>query len=386
MSAPDISEEERAAVAAVLNTPVLSMGEHTKAFEDAISEYSGAKHAIAVSSGTAGLHLCVRAAGIEDGDLVLTSPFSFVSSSNVLLYERAVPIFVDVSKPSGNIDVDLLAKAAADISSGGTRAEAWLPRKGTKKDAKLKAILAVDIFGQPADYEKIKAVAEEYDLKVIEDSCEAIGAQYRGRSSGLLGDTGVFAFYPNKQMTTGEGGVIVTDDDEAAALMRSLRNQGRGPGDTWLQHQHLGYNYRLTELSAVLGRAQLKRLDSFLEKRAQVADWYSQCLEDVAGLTLPEVEANTSRMSWFLYVVQVDEGIDRNLLIASLDEDGIPSRPYFAPIHLQPFMRERFAYEEGDFPISEEFGRRGLALPFSSIMTEKEVALVCESLKKIMAN
>ena len=386
MSAPDISEQEREAVAAVLKTPVLSMGEQGKAFEAAIRSYSGAKHAIAVSSGTAGLHLCVRAAGIQSGDLVLTTPFSFVTSSNVLLYEQAVPVFVDAAKPSGNIDVAQLAQAAEDIAKGGQAAEKWLPRKGIEKGAKLKAILAVDIFGQPANYEGIQKVAKAYNLTIIEDSCEAIGAQYRGQNAGRLGESGVFAFYPNKQMTTGEGGVIITDDDEAADFMRALRNQGRSPGDTWLQHTHLGYNYRMTELSAVLGRVQIERLDGFLAQRAQVADWYTERLEGLKALTLPSVEKDTTRMSWFLYVVQMAAELDRNQVMEKLGEAGIPSRPYFTPIHLQPFMRERFGYEAGDFPVTEDLGQRGLALPFSSIMTEDQVELVCHELNKILGN
>ena len=384
MSAPDLSDLEREAVAEVLKTPILSMGAQTEAFEEAVCEFSGAKQAIAVASGTAGLHLCVRAADIGPGDLVLTTPFSFVASSNVLLYERATPVFVDVSAPSGNIDVELLAQAAEDLAQGGKAAQRWLPRKGAKA-GKLKAILAVDVFGQPADYDGIRQVAEKHGLKVIEDSCEAIGAEYRGEPAGLLGDMGVFAFYPNKQMTTGEGGVIVTDDEAAASFMRALRNQGRSPGDTWLQHTHLGYNYRLTELSAVLGRVQLARLEDFLQRRAQVAAWYAERLEGGEGVQLPQVEASTTRMSWFLYVVRMAEDIDRDEVIGELAEARIPSRPYFTPIHLQPFMREQFGYRQGDFPVAEDLGRRGLALPFSSVMEEGEVEMVCEALKGILA-
>lgn len=386
MSAPDLSERERQAVADVLKTPVLSMGKQGKAFEAAVSRYSGAKHAIAVSSGTAGLHLCVRAAGIEAGDLVLTTPFSFVASSNVLLYEQAVPVFVDAAKPSGNIDVAQLAEAAEDIVNGGDAAAKWLPRKGVKKGAKLKAILAVDVFGQPANYEAIQKVAQAYNLTIIEDSCEAIGAQYRGQNAGRLGQSGVFAFYPNKQMTTGEGGVVVTDDDEAADYMRALRNQGRNSGDQWLQHTHLGYNYRMTELSAALGRVQIDRLDGFLEQRAQVAAWYTQRLEGIEGLVMPSIEKDTTRMSWFLYVIQTAPELDRNQIMEKLEAVGIPSRPYFTPIHFQPFMRERFGYQEGDYPVTEDLGQRGLALPFSSIMTEDQVDLVCHELKKILGN
>lgn len=384
MSSPDLSDRERQAVADVLNTPILSMGEQTRAFEQAIRRYSGSAHAIAVSSGTAGLHLCVRAAGIEQGDLVLTTPFSFVASSNVLLYEKAVPVFVDVDAASGNIDVEKLAQAADDLMKAGKDAKRWLPRRGVASSGKLKAILPVDVFGQPANFAAIQELAEKYELSVIEDSCEAIGAHYEGRMAGRLGNSAVFAFYPNKQMTTGEGGVIITDDAEAADFMRSLRNQGRAVGDTWLEHKHLGYNYRMTELSAVLGRIQLSRLDELLEKREQVAAWYTQRLSSIEGVEAPTVETSTTRMSWFLYVVRLAEGIQRDQVIRQLEQKGIPSRAYFSPIHLQPYMRQLFGYQEGDFPVTEDLGRRSLALPFSSIMTEAEVDLVCKELIQLL--
>jgi dTDP-4-amino-4,6-dideoxygalactose transaminase len=384
MSAPDISDIERDAVADVLRTPVLSMGKQTEAFEDAVRQYSGAKHAIAVSSGTAGLHLCVRAANIGAPDLVLTSPYSFIASSNVLLYEHAVPIFVDVEKSSGNLDVGQLAEAVKQLSKGLESGKKWLPRKGYSADSRLRGILAVDIFGQAADFETIRELGNEYGLAIIEDSCEAIGAEYQGHKAGVLGDSGVFAFYPNKQMTTGEGGVVVTNDDAMAAMMRSLRNQGRGPGDAWLQHKYLGYNYRMTELSAVLGRVQIERLDGFLEQRAKVAGWYAERLADLDVLELPQLDAKTTRMSWFLYVVRIAQGIDRDNVINALDEAGIPSRAYFTPIHLQPFMVEKFDYRIGDFPVTEDLGSRSLALPFSSVMTEDQVDLVCSELKEIL--
>jgi dTDP-4-amino-4,6-dideoxygalactose transaminase len=384
LSSPDLNEAERQAVDAVLKTPVLSGGEQTAAFEAAVKHYCGSRHAIAVNSGTAGLHLCVRAAGIGAGDLVLTTPFSFVASSNVLLYENAVPVFVDAEPGGGNIDVQQLAQAAADLVEGGKAAERWLPRAGASAGAKLKAILAVDVFGQPADFDALRKIASQLGLKLIEDSCEAIGAQYKGQPAGRLGDHGVFAFYPNKQMTTGEGGVIVTDEDEAADLMRALRNQGRAPGDTWLEHTHLGYNYRLTEMSAALGRVQIERLEELLAKREQVAAWYSERLAVLERVEAPALLPSTTRMSWFVYVVRLAPGIDRDGLIAALESEGIPSRPYFAPIHLQPFMRARFGYQAGDFPVTEDLGRRGLALPFSSVMEEGQVDMVCEALGKVL--
>jgi len=221
-------------------------------------------------------------------------------------------------------------------------------------------------------------------LKVIEDSCEALGGEYKGRQAGTLGDYGVFAFYPNKQITVGEGGMIVSDDDKAADLMRSLRNQGRAVGDTWLQHTRLGYNYRLDEMSAALGITQMSRLDELLAKREQVAAWYEARLSEVQGVEIPIVESYTTRMSWFVYVVRFDPKIDRDAVASSLGEKGIPARPYFLPIHLQPYMAERFGWREGDFPVTEDLGRRGLALPFSGVMTEEQVEYVCEAVREVL--
>jgi dTDP-4-amino-4,6-dideoxygalactose transaminase len=230
----------------------------------------------------------------------------------------------------------------------------------------------------------INAVAEEHGLSVIEDSCEALGAEYKGRQAGTLGDYGVFAFYPNKQITVGEGGMIVTDDDEAADFMRSLRNQGRAVGDTWLQHTRLGYNYRLDEMSAAMGITQMHRLDELLAKREQVAAWYEARLSEIPGVEVPIVEPYTTRMSWFVYVVRFDPEIDRDALASRLGEKGVPARPYFLPIHLQPYMAERFGWREGDFPVTEDLGRRGLALPFSGVMTEAQVEYVCASLREVL--
>ncbi len=385
MSSPDLSDAERRAVLEVLQTPVLSMGERIRRFEAAFRDLTGARHAIAVSSGTAGLHLCVRAAGIGAGDAVITTPFSFVASTNVLLFEGAIPVFVDVDPRTGNIAPHLVAEAARDLAQGGAAARKWLPRAlRRRRTPPLRAILPVDVFGQVADMDPIRAVAREHGLKVIEDSCEALGAEYKGRPAGTLGDYGVFAFYPNKQITTGEGGVVITDDDEAADFMRALRNQGRAPGDTWLQHTHLGYNYRLDEMSAALGAVQMSRLEALLRKRDQVAAWYEARLRDVPGVETPFVEPETTRMSWFVYVVRLDPALDRDEVARRLRERGVPSRPYFVPIHLQPYMVERFGYREGDFPITEDLGRRSLALPFSGVMSEAQVEYVSQALREVL--
>ena len=382
MSSPDLTEAEREAVAAVMRTTSLSLGREIGLFEDTFRLRLGCKHAIGVNSGTAGLHLCVRAAGIGAGDLVITTAFSFVASANVLLFEQAIPVFVDVDPLTGNIDPALVQQAAADLSAGGAAARRWLPPAGAKKPGPLKAILPVDVFGQPADMDPIRATADQFGLRVIEDSCEALGGEYQGRAAGMLGDMGVFAFYPNKQITTGEGGLIVTNDDRAADLMRAMRNQGRAPGDTWLQHTYLGYNYRMDEMSAALGRVQMGRLDEMLARREQVAGWYSQRLAEISGVQPPQVAPQTTRMSWFVYVVRFAPELDRDLIARRLEQDGIPARPYFLPIHLQPYMVERFGYRPGWLPVTEDLGQRGLSLPFSSVMSEAQVETVCQAVAR----
>ncbi len=401
MSSPDLTDSERQvvrsamqnagvpepdlqAVLKILEGPSLSMGPKVPEFERLFCEYTGARHAIAVNSGTAGLHLCVRAAGIGAGDYVITTPFSFVASTNVLLFENAVPVFVDVDVRTGNINPELVAAAARDLAAGDEKdRRRWLPRKGAgaKHASPLRALLPVDVFGQPADMDAINAIAKEFNLKVIEDSCEALGSEYKRRKAGRMGNYGVFAFYPNKQITTGEGGIVITDNGQAADLMRALRNQGRAPGDTWLQHTHLGYNYRLDEMSAALGIAQMARIEELLRKREQVAAWYDERLAEIPGVEMYLIEPDTTRMSWFVYVVKFAKGIDRDALAARLERRGIPVRPYFLPIHLQPYMVERFGYRAGDFPVTEDLGKRGLALPFSSVMSEGMVEQVCRMVR-----
>ena len=381
-----LPEDDLASVMKVLEGPNLSMGPQIGRFEKCFCDYTGAKHAIGVTSGTAGLHLCVRAAGIQEGDLVLTTPFSFISSTNVILFEHAIPVFVDADVRTGNIDIPSLAEAVRDLAAGGKKARKWLPRKGVRARhaSPLRAILPVDVFGQPPDMDAIRSMADEFGLAVIEDSCEALGSEYKGRKAGRLGDTGVYAFYPNKQITTGEGGIIVTDDEKAASFMRALRNQGRAPGDTWLQHTYMGYNYRMDEMSAALGVAQMQRIEELLLKREQVAKWYDERLAETPGVELYAIEPTTTRMSWFVYVVKFAKGIERDRVAQGLEAAGIPVRPYFAPIHLQPYMVERFGYRPGDFPVTEDLGMRGLAIPFSSVMTEKMVEQVCQAVRGVL--
>jgi perosamine synthetase len=384
MSCPDLTDLERQAVLDVFSTNYLSMGSRILAFEEAFRKYTGLKHAIGVSSGTSGLHLCVRASGISTGDLVLTTPFSFVASTNVILYEQAVPIYVDVQADTGNIDPGLAQQAAQDLAEGGSRAERWMPRKGWKDGAAFKALLPADIFGQPCDLDGMRAIATAHRVALIEDACEALGSEYRGARVGTQGDMAVYAFYPNKQITTGEGGMIVTNDDQAAAMMQAMRNQGRAPGDTWLQHTYLGYNYRLNEFNAALGTVQMSRLEELLANREQVAAWYDRHLAGISGVSRPRILPETTRMSWFVFIIWLEDEKTRDRVARELENRGIPVRPYFTPIHLQPYMVERFGYQKGDFPNTENLGERGLALPFSGKMTEEMVAEVCNHLRAIL--
>lgn len=387
MSSPDLKQDDIDAVLEVLQTRYLSRGSRVKAFEKAVASYVGCEYAVAVSSGTSALHLAVKAAGIEEGELVITTPFSFIASTNCLLYERAVPVFVDVDPSTMNIDPGLVRQAAADLREGGLAAKSWLPRSCRSRDfppGKLKAVLAVDIFGQPADMDALRDVTDQHDLVLIEDSIEALGAEYKGRKAGTLGDVGAFAFYPNKQMTSGEGGILVTDRSDWAALYRSLRNQGRNHRDDYLIHERLGYNYRLNEMSAALALSQLDRLENLLAKRQQVVEWYDQYLSGVRDINQLQIAPETSQMSWFLYLIQLKSRQQRERLLWELKKKDIPSRPYFAPIHLQPFYARRFGFQRGDYPAVEKAGDTCLALPFSGVMTEEEVAYVSQAVISIL--
>ncbi|MBI4320352.1 MAG: DegT/DnrJ/EryC1/StrS family aminotransferase [Chloroflexi bacterium] len=359
LSAPDITDRERELVLQVLNSPTLSIGPFIERFEHMIAQYTGRRHGVAVANGTCGLHLCMKAAGIEEGDEVITTPFSFVASANCILYERARPAFVDIDPNTLNMDP---ARVQENIG----------PR--------TKAILPVHVFGQPCFMPELMEIAERHGLKVIEDACEALGAETDGRKAGAFGDYAVFSFYPNKQATTGEGAVVVTDDDKADELVRSLRNQGRDHAGTWLSHVRLGYNYRLDELSAALGVTQLERLEELLEKRDRVAQAYNERLRDVEGVRVPFISPRTTRMSWFVYVVQLLPNVDRDAVMAKLATEGVPTRPYFTPIHLQPFYRDMFGFAEGDFPITEAVARGVLALPFHGKMNDGEIDFACERL------
>jgi perosamine synthetase len=360
MASPDIVPADIDAVTEVLKTRWLSLGPKLDQFEGAFAAYVGSASAVGVNSGTSGLHLCMLAAGIGRGDEVITPSFSFIASTNCVRYVGAHPVFVDTDPLTHNLYPLALEEAIT---------------KHTK------AIIAVHAFGQPADMDPILDIARKHNLYVIEDACEAIGAEYKERRAGTLADAAVFAFYPNKQMTTGEGGMIVSDNPEWLELFRSLRNQGRDVFDTWLCHSRLGYNYRLDEMSAALGLSQLQRIDELLAKRAQVAAWYDERIADIPGLTKPYIAPTTTRMSWFVYVIRCSDHIDRNMLMVRLKECGVPSRPYFTPIHLQPFYARQYAYTRKQLPNTERAGDSLLALPFSGVMTEQQVDHVCRQLQ-----
>jgi perosamine synthetase len=358
MSAADIDDLDIQAVVQVLRSGRLSLGPQTEAFEAAISQYVDVKHAVAVSSGTAALHLIVKALGLERCDEVLVPSFTFAASVNALLYEGVTPVFVDIEADTFNLDpIDLRRKITPQT----------------------RAIMAVDIFGHPVDWESIEDLAELYQLKVIDDSCEALGAEYKGRKVGQFGDASAFAFYPNKQMTTGEGGIVVTNNPEIARISRSLSNQGRSEMGAWLEHDRLGYNYRMDEMSAALGLSQLGRIETFLTKREQVARMYADYLGSSDAIQIPRSKPYVRR-SWFVYVVTLSEGVNRHAVARAMEESGIPVRCYFSPIHLQPYIRERFGFKGGELPTTESIAQRTLALPFHNNLTEKQVERVAESL------
>lgn len=363
LSAPDITEKEIEAVTEVLRSPRLSLGPKLGEFERKFAEYIGAKHAIAVNSGTSGLHLCVNALGLKAGDEVITTPFSFVASANVLLFEKCVPVFVDIDPKTLNIDAE---KIEAAITS------------------KTKAIMVVHVFGRSSPMGEIKRIAAKYNLKIIEDACEAIGAEYENQRVGNLGNCGVFAFYANKQITTGEGGMIVTDNDRIAKKCRMLRNQGRDSELGWFDHVELGYNYRLSDINCVLGIEQLKRIDEILSKREKVARKYHERLKENPHLILPEIEFPNGRISWFVYVIRLNENYtreQRDFVWREMQKSGIGCGRYFAPIHLQPLYVKKSGYKTGDFPISESVSERVIALPFFNRISDDQIEEVCEKVR-----
>ncbi|HUR79159.1 MAG TPA: DegT/DnrJ/EryC1/StrS family aminotransferase [Thermoanaerobaculia bacterium] len=381
LSGADIGDDELRLVQEVLRSGRLSNGPMLDQLEREFAERLGATHAIGVSSGTAALHLSLLAAGVHDGDVVITTPFSFIASANVILYERATPVFIDVDPSTLTIDPAATIDAMETIAFRRAGWEKLLPPRHSGTTGAVRAVIPIDVFGRVAELREIVAAARNLGIAVIEDACEAVGASLDGVPAGRWGDAGTFGFYPNKQMTTGEGGLVLTDNDVWARTIRSLRSQGRSDDGSWLRHQRIGYNYRLDDLSAAVGLAQFRRIDELLAKRAHVAAMYDERLRGMDGIEPLDAPRAGMDPSWFIYVVRVADHIDRDALAARLGARGIPTRPYFWPIHLQPPYRERFGFEAGMFPHSEAAGDALLALPFHGKMPESDVDLVCDELR-----
>lgn len=364
LAKPCIDGEDIRQVVRVLKSGQLSLGPKHEEFERQFAKKIGTKYACAVSSGTAGLHLAMLAAGIGHGDEIITSPFSFVASANCILYVGAKPVFVDINPVTYNID----------------------PKKIEEKITKrTKAILVVHIFGQSADMCPILKIARRHKLKIIEDACESVMAEYKGRKVGTFGESAVFAFYPNKQMTTGEGGMITTNSAKVYKLCKSLANQGRGDNMQWLDHRYLGYNYRLDEMSAALGVTQLKKLDYMITKRREVVFWYERFLRKHHGLVITPKTALSNTHTWFVYVIKIkNEKINRDKVIGDLAKVGIGSKPYLPSIHLLSFYKKKFGFKKGDFPISEEISQTSLALPIYIGLRETDVKHICDQLYSIL--
>jgi perosamine synthetase len=365
MARPVLGAREEELVLEVLRSGRLSLGPMLERFERLFAERLGVANASAVSSGTGGLHLAVRAAGVEAGDEVVTTPFSFVASANCVVYEGATPVFCDIDPRTLNIDPAAAAAAVTERTTG---------------------VLPVHIFGYPADTPAIEELASRRGLWVVEDACEALGARHAdGAAVGARGNPSVFAFYANKQITTGEGGMVVTATAAEKERIDSERNQGRSPDMGWLDHDRLGFNYRLPDVACALGVAQLERLDELLAGRARAAELYGQALAGVEDLTLPCPDAGGDRRGWFVYVVQLPHGVDRDATIEALRARGVDSKPYLPAIHLMSFYRERFGHRDGEFPVAEDVARRSLALPFFPGLGEGEVAQVAEALSEALA-
>ena len=364
LARPVLGEPEERRVLEVLRSGQLSLGPRLEEFERAFAERLGAPLASAVSSGTAGLHLALRAVGVSDGDEVLTSPFSFVASANAAIYERARPVFADIDPRTLNLDPDA---AAAAIT----------PR--------TRALLPVHIFGYPAEMAAFESLAARHGLGVVEDACEALGARHGdGTAVGARGNPAVFGFYANKQLTTGEGGMITLGSPEHKQRIDSERNQGRAPDMGWLDHDRLGFNYRLSDIACALGIAQLERLEEMLAGRAAAAALYREALSGLEGLELPCPDTGGEQRGWFVFVVQLPRGVDRDGAVGALAARGIQSKPYLPAIHLMSFYRERYGHRAGEFPVCEDVAARSLALPFFPGIAEGQIARVAEALRAVL--
>jgi len=363
LSAPWLDEREEELVLDVLRSGRLSLGPTIDRFEELVAEAVGAPYAAAVSSGTAGLHLLCVSAGVGPGDEVITSPYSFVASANCAIYEGATPVFADIDPRTLNLD-----PAAVEV--------ALTPR--------TRAVVAVDIYGYPCELDELRAICDRHGLALIDDACEALGARYKGEPVGSRDAPAVFAFYPNKQITTGEGGMVTTHSEDEWRLLKSLRNQGRADGGGWLDHARLGFNYRIDDIRAAIGIGQLEKLDRILEARAAVAARYGQLLADIEGVELPLADDADHERSWFVYVVALPEGTDREAVITVLEERGVQTARYLPCIHLQSYMRERFGFSEGLCPVAEGLSRRTLALPFHARLDESDQEYVAAALREAL--
>ncbi|AQQ71283.1 UDP-4-amino-4-deoxy-L-arabinose--oxoglutarate aminotransferase [Limihaloglobus sulfuriphilus] len=365
LSSPDITQREIDAVVNVMKSGQLALGPEMRGFEQAIAEYSEKKHAISVNSGTSGLYLCMKALGIGPGDEVITTPFTFIATINCIIQAGAKPVMVDIDPVNYNIDP---AKIEEKITPA------------------TKAIEPVIVFGNPAGIDEVCDIAKKHNLAVIEDSCEALGTVYKGKKAGTFGDAGLYAFYPNKQITTGEGGIIVTDDDKLAELCISMRNQGRGAGGGWLAHERVGYNYRMADINACIGRVQMTRLGEFKEKRKKAAQYYQQILADEKRINVPQ-EPEGADMSWFVFVIRLADNYGqehKNALIQMLNERGCGASNYFPPVHLQPFMIADYGYKKGDFPVTEFVSQRTLAIPFFNNLSREQMDYVKKTLSECL--
>ena len=363
LSGAYLGEREEELVLEVLRSGRLSLGPMIDRFEEMIAERVGAPYAVAVSSGTAGLHLLCRIAGIGPGDEVITSPISFVASANCFILEGGTPVFADVHPRTLNLDPDAVEAAISE---------------------RTKAIVAVDMFGYPCELDDLRAIADRHGLVIIEDGAEALGAAYKGRPIGSHGPSAVFGFYPNKQITTGEGGIVVTHSEEERRQLVSLRNQGRSyEGGGWFHHVQVGFNYRWTDIQAAIGIAQLEKLDEILSMRREAADRYTELLADVAVTALVADDGDHER-SWFVYVVQLEPGVDRDGVMGSLRAEGISTAEYVPCVHLQPYMRELYGFSEGDCPVAEDASRRTLALPFHTGIHEADQERVVDTLRRAL--
>ena len=364
LSRPYLDEREEELVLDVLRSGRLSLGPAIERFEELFAERVGAPYAAAVSSGTAGLHMLCHIAGVQEGDEVITSPVSFVATANCFIFEGGRPVFADVDPGTLNLDPAAVEAAVTERTKG---------------------IVVVDMFGYPCELDELRAIADRHGLWLIDDSCEALGAEYKGRTIGSHGPSSVFGFYPNKQMTTGEGGVVTTHSEEERDLLVSLRNQGRSYDSRWFHHPRLGFNYRLTDLQAALGIAQLEKLDKMLAMRSDVAARYAELLAGVEGVEPPHGDDAEHARSWFVYVVKVAPGIDRDAVIERLAAQGVEAGLYVPAVHLQPYLRERYGFAEGMCPVAEDACSRTLALPFFPQLEAGDQELVVEALQEAVA-